>query len=72
MAYYCAYNPPQGWDGDGASNANYFSNPDVDYLGLPTGTATENNAKVVRDNMVRTRSAGGVRRCARPWYRPLS
>lgn len=32
---------------------NYFSNPDVSHLGLPTGTATENNAQTIRDNMVR-------------------
>lgn len=31
----------------------YFSNPDVSYLGKPTGTATENNARSIRNNMVR-------------------
>eukprot|EP00752_Nemacystus_decipiens_P004376 g3999.t1 len=31
---------------------NYFSNPDVNYLGLPTGTATDDNARTIEDNMV--------------------
>jgi len=33
MAYYCHYNPPDGYDYMGAPAANYFSNPDVSYLG---------------------------------------
>ncbi|CAM9373919.1 unnamed protein product, partial [Ectocarpus sp. 8 AP-2014] len=39
-------------DCTGAELINYFSNPDVEYLGQPTGTATENNAQTVKDNMV--------------------
>ncbi|CAM9277620.1 unnamed protein product, partial [Ectocarpus sp. 12 AP-2014] len=39
-------------DCSGAELINYFSNPDVEYLGQPTGTATENNAQTVKDNMV--------------------
>ena len=37
----------------GTPSANYFSNPDVTYLDKPTGTATEDNARAIRDNMVR-------------------
>ncbi|CAM9630488.1 unnamed protein product, partial [Ectocarpus fasciculatus] len=37
---------------DDAALVNYFSNPDVQHLGQPTGTATENNAQTVQDNMV--------------------
>lgn len=33
--------------------ANLFSNPDIYYLGLPTGTTESNNARTIRDNMVR-------------------
>ncbi|CAM9938469.1 unnamed protein product, partial [Ectocarpus sp. 4 AP-2014] len=36
----------------GAELINHFSNPDVEYLGQPTGTASENNAQTVKDNMV--------------------
>lgn len=36
---------------------NYYSNPDVIYLGKPTGTETENCARRIRDTMVR-RSLG--------------
>lgn len=32
---------------------NHFSNPDIDYLGLPTGTATDDNARCIETNMVR-------------------
>lgn len=32
---------------------NFFSNPDVLYNDRPTGTATENNARIIKDNMVR-------------------
>lgn len=32
---------------------NYYSNPDVIYLGKPTGTETENCAWRIRDTMVR-------------------
>ena len=32
---------------------NYFSNPDISYLGRPTGTATDDNARCIEDNMVR-------------------
>lgn len=32
---------------------NYFSNPDIDYLGLPIGNAESNNARCIKDNMVR-------------------
>ena len=35
-----------------APEINYFSNPDVSYRGLPTGTATENNARKIRETMV--------------------
>ncbi|CAM9947269.1 unnamed protein product, partial [Sphacelaria rigidula] len=30
---------------------NYFSNPDVNYLEKPTGTSTEDNARVIRETM---------------------
>ena len=36
-----------------ATPVPYFSNPDVLFLGLPTGTDDENNARVLRENMVR-------------------
>ncbi|CAM9959250.1 unnamed protein product [Scytosiphon promiscuus] len=51
MAYYCVYNPPDGYTGDYVPALNHFSNPDVSYLGVPTGTATANNAQTIRDNM---------------------
>lgn len=36
-----------------AHRINHFSSPDVDYLGfLPTGSATEDNARTIEDNMV--------------------
>lgn len=46
MAYQgiCKENPPL---------INYFSNPDIDYMGLPTGTATADNARCIRESMVR-------------------
>lgn len=31
----------------------YFSNPDIEYLDLPTGTEEADNARCIRDNMVR-------------------
>eukprot|EP00752_Nemacystus_decipiens_P014855 g13226.t1 len=31
---------------------NHFSNPDVNYLGLPTGTSLANNAQCIKDSMV--------------------
>lgn len=31
---------------------NFFSNPDVFFEGQPTGTDTENNARMIRENMV--------------------
>lgn len=37
----------------GTPYGNYFSNPDVSYLGRPTGTATEDNARALEDVMVR-------------------
>ncbi|CAN0343650.1 unnamed protein product, partial [Scytosiphon promiscuus] len=49
MAYYCVYNPPDGYTGDYVPALNHFSNPDVSYLGVPTGTATANNAQTIRD-----------------------
>lgn len=52
MAYYCGYNAPDGYTGDYVPALNHFSNPDVSYLGVPTGTATANNAQTVRENMV--------------------
>lgn len=39
---------------DNSYRANYFSNPDVSYLGEPTGTATENNARVIEEHKVST------------------
>lgn len=38
---------------------NYFSNPEVFYLGLPTGTSTENNARQIMENMVRVEDDDG-------------
>ncbi|CAM9379155.1 unnamed protein product, partial [Hapterophycus canaliculatus] len=49
MAYYCGYNAPTGYTGDYVPALNHFSNPDVSYLGVPTGTATANNARTVRE-----------------------
>lgn len=57
MAYYCNYNPEPGYPNDFVPALNHFSNPDVSYLGLPTGTATANNARTVRENMVCMRLA---------------
>lgn len=55
MAYSCVY-------GDTAQSGMevipYFSNPYVKYNNKKTGsTSDENNAKVIRDNMVRSRKA---------------
>lgn len=37
-----------------APRVNYFSNPDVNYLGIfPTGTDTEDCSRAFEDNMVR-------------------
>lgn len=36
---------------------NHFSNPDIYYLGLPTGTATEDNARRLEETMVRLDNA---------------
>ncbi len=54
MAYRCDANPDGGSYTEGAPvhNPKLFSNPDVNYLGIPTGTPTENNAQAIRDNMV--------------------
>lgn len=41
-----------------APYVNYYSNPDVMHLGRPTGTATEDCARGIRDTMVSR------------WYRP--
>ncbi|CAN0080080.1 unnamed protein product [Scytosiphon promiscuus] len=45
---------------------NYFSNPDISYLGLPTGTATADNARRIEDTMVAVSNfrAGVVATCA--------
>lgn len=40
----------------GTPSVNHFSNPDVIVLDKPTGTATEDNARAIEDNMV---SSGG-------------
>lgn len=55
MAYRCELNPDGGSYTEGVPihYPKLFSNPDVSYLGMPTGTATENNAQTLRDNMVR-------------------
>lgn len=53
MAYPCRLNTLDGEDSAYAEQVNYFSNPDVDYLGLPTGTSIHDNARVLRENMVR-------------------
>eukprot|EP00903_Cladosiphon_okamuranus_P015479 g14291.t1 len=37
---------------EGVPSINYFSNPDIDYLGIPTGTPTDDNARIIEDNMV--------------------
>ena len=37
----------------GGPRVNYFSNPDVEYLNKPTGTADEDNARAIEENMVR-------------------
>lgn len=37
---------------------NHYSNPNVDYLGKPTGTVWENCARAIRENKVR-RPGGG-------------
>merc|ERR550519_2297875 len=36
----------------------HFSNPDVSYEGIPTGTARNNNAKKITENRVKTSQAG--------------
>lgn len=45
MTYRCPNNT--------APIVNYFANPNVSYLGRPTGTDTENNARIIVENMVR-------------------
>jgi len=44
MAYRCP--------GAQVSRGNYYSNPDVDYLEKPTGTATANCAREISENIV--------------------
>lgn len=51
---------------DDAPYGNYFSNPDVNYLDKPTGTDTEDNARVIIDNMVRAK-VSFLRRNALCW-----
>lgn len=53
MAYPCYLNTLPDEISSYAERVNYFSNPDVDYLGLPTGLTTNDNARVLRENMVR-------------------
>lgn len=48
MAYSCEFFTPR---------VNYFSNPDISVLGRVTGTPTEDNARVIRDNMVREQTS---------------
>ena len=52
MAYRCDLSTQPDESSAFAPPVRFFSNPDVDYLGLPTGTPTENNARTLRDNMV--------------------
>jgi hypothetical protein len=55
MAYECS--------GGGCPRVLHFSNPDVDYLGNPTGTATQNNAlsiNNVRTTVANFRSSSGT------------
>lgn len=63
MAYYCAYNAPDGYEGAFVPGINYFSNPNVNYQGRATGTGTENNARTITENMVR-RKNGVAALCA--------
>lgn len=46
MSYPC----PDGYD---EQSSLYFSNPDVTYKGKATGTKANNNARTIRDNMVK-------------------
>lgn len=41
----------------GVSRVNYFSNPEVDFGGKPTGNATADNARCIEDSMVSLRGA---------------
>eukprot|EP00903_Cladosiphon_okamuranus_P011265 g10623.t1 len=64
MAYPCWDNTQSDESSSWSEWANYFSNPDVDYKGLPTGTSTQDNARVLRENMMvvsnfRERNDGG-------------
>eukprot|EP00752_Nemacystus_decipiens_P010085 g8987.t1 len=52
MSYRCSTNTQEGESSSFAQQINYFSNPDVLYEGLPTGTPTENVARTLRENMV--------------------
>ncbi|CAM9859654.1 unnamed protein product, partial [Ectocarpus fasciculatus] len=55
-----SYRTIMGLDTDcNVPRVNYFSNPDVYYLGLPTGTSTENNARQITENMVRIERVEG-------------
>lgn len=49
MSYDCASGLPR------SPYANYFSNPNVIYQERSTGTETEDNARTIKENMVRTR-----------------
>lgn len=56
----CSYRTIMGLDTDcNVPRVNYVSNPDVYYLGLPTGTSTENNARQITENMVRIERVEG-------------
>jgi len=39
---------------------NHFSNPDVFYLGKPTGTERENCARAINENKVRGDLGGAI------------
>ena len=43
---------PDGCEVPNPPTINYFSNPDIDYLGEPTGTLTDDNARCIEESMV--------------------
>ena len=56
MSY--TYRCPKNDAGDDIERILYFSNPDVSFEGIPTGTEQENNARAIREDRDETSQRG--------------
>ena len=52
------YRCPKNDAGDDIDRILYFSNPDVSFEGIPTGTEQENNARAIREDRDETSQRG--------------